>query len=255
MIDDGSTDDTAARAGKYSDGRIKLVVGATSLGLAARLNEAIDLASGELFARMDGDDVSYPLRLERQVEYLDHHQRVDLIGSAVLVFGRDGVAVGKRAAPALHATMVGRPEGGFPIAHPTLLGRIQFFRRFRYRAEAIRCEDQDLLLRSYRHATFGNVPDILLGYREEELDLRKLLTARRYFASAVWRQLAANGEHLAGVRGVALQLAKGSLDVLAVATRLDHKLLRQRARPLSEAEVSEWDRLWTSVQLAAPELD
>ena len=48
-------------------------------GLAARLNECIDLARGKYFARMDQDDVSYPERFARQIEVLQYDSRLDLV--------------------------------------------------------------------------------------------------------------------------------------------------------------------------------
>src|SRR6187399_1168522 len=50
-------------------------------GLAATLNRAIELASGELLARQDQDDVSLPHRLEKQVGYLRSHTRCALVGT------------------------------------------------------------------------------------------------------------------------------------------------------------------------------
>ena len=49
----------------FYDDRIRVHSDGHSLGLAARLNQAIELASGDYLARMDGDDIAYPARLER----------------------------------------------------------------------------------------------------------------------------------------------------------------------------------------------
>jgi hypothetical protein len=86
------------------------------------------------------------------------------------VFGREGTLLGKRSAPDTHAAICKFPHSGFFVAHPTFVGRLGWFRRFQYRESAIRCEDQDLLLRSYRFSQFGNIPEILLGYREETIN-------------------------------------------------------------------------------------
>ena len=41
---------------------------------------------------MDGDDVAYPERFARQIQYLENHSEVDLLGAGILVF-KGGVHV------------------------------------------------------------------------------------------------------------------------------------------------------------------
>src|SRR5512135_470595 len=156
LIDDGSSDGTLRVMRGFTDERIRIFSDGLSLGLPDRLNQAIDASRGEYFAKMDGDDVSYPRRLERQVDYLRHHPEVDLVGAWAMVFGRDGTALGKRAGAEDHEAICARPWSGFPLGQPTFFGRIGFFRRYRYRPSAVRCEDQDLLLRAFCDSRFAN---------------------------------------------------------------------------------------------------
>jgi glycosyltransferase involved in cell wall biosynthesis len=248
IADDGSTDRSVAIAegAAASDGRISVTRGEHRLGTATRLNELIDHADSPLVARMDADDVSYPGRFERQLAFLDRRPDVDVVGSAVVVFGAGGAAIGKRAAPADHRDICARPASGFRLFHPTWLGRTEWFRRFRYDPAAERCEDQDLLYRAYRSSVFANVGEPLVGYREERLRLRQLLMGRsnltRRSAGDLWQR----GHRLAAAATVAEQLAKGGTDALAVTTGLDHRLLRHRARPLSDGERADWDGVWAS---------
>lgn len=67
LIDDGSTDGTVAIAKRYTDPRIR-IVSKKNTGLANSLNFGLALCNGQLVARQDGDDLSAPTRLERQVE-------------------------------------------------------------------------------------------------------------------------------------------------------------------------------------------
>ena len=79
-------------------------------------------------------------------QYLQEHPDVDLVGAAVMVFGPGGTQLGKRGVPEHHAEICARPYRGFAMAHPTYLGRRDFFTEYRYATSAVRCEDQDLLL-------------------------------------------------------------------------------------------------------------
>ena len=220
LIDDGSTDGTDERARQFAaaDSRIRVFVDGRALGLPDRLNQAIALSRGPFLARMDGDDMAYPSRLERQMEYLRTHPTIDLVGSSALVFADDGAALGKRVCAETHEEICARPSAGFALVHPAFFGRMEFFRKYQYRAAAVRCEDQDLLLRSYTEprfmhspamlksqdqdllvrsfnaARFANVPEILMGYREARLDWKKNLNSRRYVAISFFQNHWKDGE-------------------------------------------------------------
>ena len=58
------------------------------------------------------------------------------------------------------------------------MGKTTWFRRYRYRADAIRCEDMDLLFRACAGSRFANLPEIVLGYRQSSINLRKCLRSR-----------------------------------------------------------------------------
>jgi len=70
IIDDGSHDSSLKIIRSYDDPRIRLVQNEKNLGISATLNKGINLASADLIARMDADDISYPERLQKQYDYL-----------------------------------------------------------------------------------------------------------------------------------------------------------------------------------------
>jgi glycosyltransferase involved in cell wall biosynthesis len=243
LIDDGSSDETSCVARSFCDNRIRILSDGKSLGLPNRLNEAIQLSKGKYFARMDGDDVAYPERLERQVAFMEQHPETDLLGAWAIVFKGTGLPVGKRRGPETHASICKYPFAGFRICHPTYMGRLEWFRRYHYREEASRWEDQELLLRSYRFSRFANIPEVLLGYREERIDLKKILTARRFRINLLQQEYYSRRPFLA-VTAVLKELLFGMLDYFAVKSRLNYSLLRHRARPITNAERRKWEGVW-----------
>lgn len=247
LIDDGSSDNTLRIAQGFADPRIKVYSDGESRGVPTRLNQAIAMAQGKYFARMDGDDVAYPQRLERQVNYLEQHPNVDLVGTWVIVFGSAGIPLGKRAGPETHTAICAKPIAGFPIAHPTYVGHLDWFRRYGYRNEAIRTQDQDLLLRSYRFSRFANVPEILLGYREEQIGLKKILASRRFFSRSLFQEFQRQGRLDLAIRAMTEQGIKAIVDCIAVGTGLKYRILRHRALPITDEERREWARVWTLV--------
>jgi glycosyltransferase involved in cell wall biosynthesis len=243
IIDDGSKDRTLQEIKAFTDPRIQTYSDGRSLGLAARLNEAIQLAGTSYIARMDGDDISYPERLERQVDLLESTSEIDLVGAQMLVFGVGGRPLGYRPVPSEHDQICAHPRSGFPLAHPTWCGRREWFDAYGYNTSAVRCQDQDMLLRSWRHSRFANLPEILLGYREERVDLRKILSSRFHYAGSIARE-AGGWAKLESSLGVLEQALKGSIDVAAVTLGAENVLLGHRHRPLSDDERSRWQAVW-----------
>jgi glycosyltransferase involved in cell wall biosynthesis len=83
-IDDGSTDNCLEILERYrrADRRI-VIVSRENRGLIATLNEAMSLASGDLVARMDADDIAYPARLSRQVAAFGRQPELAICGTGV----------------------------------------------------------------------------------------------------------------------------------------------------------------------------
>ena len=81
VIDDGSTDESLAILQSYGDARLRIVRNERNLGLTASLNRGLQEARGEFVARQDADDVSHPIRLEKQVAFLDQHPPIVIVGT------------------------------------------------------------------------------------------------------------------------------------------------------------------------------
>lgn len=244
LIDDGSTDQTLAIARSFSDPRIHVIADTLHKQLPDRLNQAVALSRGKYFARMDGDDIAYPERLQLQVDYLEQHPEIDLVGSGSLIFGRDGQPLGVHCSITSHAQICRRPRSGIYLTHPTWMGRTEWFRTYPYRPQAIRVEDQDLLLRTYQTSRFASIPAVLLGYRIEALSLKKILTGRYHFALALLEKAWTERNYAFAV-GAIEQAAKAAVDVIAVATGSEKKLLQHRfGRSVDLDHQQQWQQIW-----------
>lgn len=91
VADDGSTDETLALLLQYAaqDHRIR-IVSQPNMGLAKSLNRLLGLAGGEYVARQDADDIWLDEKLARQVEFLDAHPDVSLLGTRYHVIDSAG---------------------------------------------------------------------------------------------------------------------------------------------------------------------
>lgn len=92
MCDDGSKDDTAKIALEYVKkypNKIKLLLNEKNKGLNFTLNRCLKEASGEYIARMDGDDISLPQRLEKEIAVLNCED-VAIVSTAMILFDEFG---------------------------------------------------------------------------------------------------------------------------------------------------------------------
>jgi glycosyltransferase involved in cell wall biosynthesis len=185
VIDDGSTDRSLQDIEDIRDARIRIFRDGDNKGLAARLNEAIDLGRGRYFARMDQDDVSYPERFVRQIEMLEKDPLLDLVAVRAMTISGDHRLTGMLPCALTQEEISLKPWRGFYLPHPTWMGRIEWFQKYRYAEPGpYFCEDQELLLRSYRESRFGTIDEILFGYRiRDEVNWRKLAKTRKIFLS------------------------------------------------------------------------
>lgn len=97
-VDDGSTDGTAAilAAASAADRRIKVLQN-SGKGLVAALNHGLSECRAAFIARMDGDDISHPQRLARQLEVFALKPETGLVASSFSHFPRSGLKIGMLA--------------------------------------------------------------------------------------------------------------------------------------------------------------
>jgi glycosyltransferase involved in cell wall biosynthesis len=180
VIDDGSTDNAIDSIKLIKDARIKILQDGLNKGLAARLNQAIDLAKGQYFARMDQDDISMPERFKMQIDALEANLNLDLVATRALTINSKNQIIGQLPFVSTHQQICAKPWLGFYMPHPTWLGRTEWFRKHPYASPApYFCEDQELLLRTYKQSQFACLEQVLFQYRmRDTLNLSKSIKTR-----------------------------------------------------------------------------
>ena len=78
VVDDGSTDDTAARLAAVDDPRVRVIMGRHA-GVSAARNLGVAKASGDVVAFLDSDDLWHPEKLACEVAFLTRHPEVDAV--------------------------------------------------------------------------------------------------------------------------------------------------------------------------------
>lgn len=172
IIDDGSSDGSVDIITSYHDNRIRLIRNQENLGLTKSLNKGITLAQGKYIARMDADDISASLRLEKQVEFMGTHTEVGVCGSWFSFIDAPEV-ITKR--PTNHYAIKINFLRTNPIGHPTAIIRKSILEKFdlRYDANMKTSQDYDLWERMSCVSKLANIPEVLLFYRRHQAQVTK----------------------------------------------------------------------------------
>lgn len=166
IVDDCSTDATYAICQKLaaSDPRILLFRNDSNRKIASTLNRAFAESAGQLIARMDGDDISEPDRIERQVNYLNANPDIDLVGVNLIGIDANGNELSRFVHLWDQQLLVKSCKYVTPVSHVWVARRVVYERLSGYR-DIPGCEDYDFLLRMLSQGLrFGNIPDYF-GYR------------------------------------------------------------------------------------------
>ncbi len=189
IVDDCSSDNTYEIVSCLSENsRVKLYKNNKNKGLAWCLNFLIDISQGEYIARMDGDDIAAPNRIEKQIQYLQSNPQCDLVGSRALIFETNSL-VGLYPFRESHKALCDHPLKHFLLPHPTWVARKRWLSFFRYDPVFLKAEDYDLLLRSHQTSHFHCLPDILLAYRQGEFKYSKYLQGKIFFFKAISNEI------------------------------------------------------------------
>ncbi len=170
VVDDGSSDKSPEILKEYAarDSRIKILTNEKNLRICKTLNRGIEAARGKYIVRMDGDDICYPTRLERQVQFMEDPQNknVGVCGSYVDIIDKNGDVIGAKQFPT--ADLEIRKAFWFrnPLQHSTTIIRKECFDTFgMYDDNFVYVEDLELWMRFGQKFELRNIPERLVQYR------------------------------------------------------------------------------------------
>jgi glycosyltransferase involved in cell wall biosynthesis len=81
IVNDGSTDESTQVLETYKSlDFLKIIQFQLNQGLTDALNAGLDIATGKYIMRADPDDIMYPERIERQLNFMVTHPETDVLG-------------------------------------------------------------------------------------------------------------------------------------------------------------------------------
>lgn len=166
IIDDGSTDKTKDIIKRAKDHRIKLIINKTRKRISTSLNQGLKSARGVYIARMDADDIASNNRFQVQVEFLERHPKVMLVGSWAEIVDFRGKKIGIKKFPVTYKRIREVILRYNPFIHPTVMLRRSVISNLgKYNESLNGAEDYDLFLRIAAKHECLNIGQPLLKYR------------------------------------------------------------------------------------------
>ncbi|MGC1472778.1 MAG: glycosyltransferase [Psychroserpens sp.] len=174
IIDDASTDKTLDIVKSFIDLRISIIEKARNSGYVNSLNHGLSIARGKYIARMDGDDISLPMRFQRQVSFMDANKDVVVCGTNFNYLNKEGV----KNNPILHDDIKIRLLYKNSLGHPTVMIRKSALinHRLNYDVSKEPAEDYALWVKLLGIGNLHNLDEVLLSYRQHDnqVSIRKL---------------------------------------------------------------------------------
>lgn len=163
-----------------NDNRIKTIVTPSMSGLPKSLNIGLDCAKGEFIARMDADDYSMPDRFEKQIEYMNSHNEVVVLGTPAYIMGTKS-QIFRYKHLNIDQRLVKLAFENCGIAHPTAMFRKDYFIKegIRYNEKVGGSEDYYLWTSILINGgLIDSLRQPLLDYRVSDIQASKTLSLK-----------------------------------------------------------------------------
>lgn len=168
-VDDCSSDNSLKilRSLAKKDKRIKVFRNKKQLGVSGTANIALSKTKGAFIARMDADDICLPHRLEKQLRFLQKHQKVVAIGGQCDLIDKDGNKIGEKRFPTDSDKVKKMIFSSIPLQQPTLMVNPKLLpQKFVWYDNRLKtAEEVELLFKLFKYGKVSNLPDTLLQYR------------------------------------------------------------------------------------------
>ena len=165
IVDDCSTDgsDHLIKKWEKHDPRVRCLKNDYNKGLTASLNLALSQTQGEFVARMDADDISESIRLEKQVEFLMKNMDYIAVGTSCKTIDSEGRETGQKLIGCDHLEMM----MWFLDQNHMIHGSVMFrnLDNIYYDESFYSAQDYDLWTRLIRRGKLANLSECLYSWR------------------------------------------------------------------------------------------
>lgn len=167
-IDNGSTDDSVSILKSWIPDKIPgKILYNSNLSLGGILAQAVNASETEYCARIDADDINMPERLELQINFLEKHKDVGVLGSFVEYIDESGKFIRHGNVPWINdADLKWRLRFANPFIHPSVTFRKEVVLLAGNYSDIMPGQDYDLWMRLSKHTNFAMLSRELIKNRQ-----------------------------------------------------------------------------------------
>ena len=145
---------------------LTLLKNETNQGLAKALNKGIGFIRTDLIARMDSDDISDKRRFVYEIEYMDKHPDVMILGGSIQEMDENKNFLSQRHYPKMYEEVRKYIWRGSPVAHPTTVMRKCIFQSLSYNEKVGQNEDLALWFNALEKGIkIENIEEVVYYFR------------------------------------------------------------------------------------------
>lgn len=172
IIDDGSTDKTVdvVKAYQAKDQRIILLENPKNLGISATRNHGLQHIKGKYVAMLDSDDVFLPNKFQKQIDFLENHPEIGVLGAWAQHIGRSN----RQFTPEeLDGQLRARSLYRCPLVHSSTIIRTSVIEagNIRYNENYPASNDYDFWVKALPYTKFHNLQEHLVQYRKHDQNI------------------------------------------------------------------------------------
>lgn len=172
VIDDLSTDNSKSIAQEFSkrDSRVIVIENKYDKGIHGASNSGLDIARGQFIAKADADDLQRPYRLKDEIEFLNDHPDIDIVGGGYQLFGEINNV--KVFHPSDSLVLAWRFISDIYFCNPTVMFRRSVLYTIPHYPKVV-CEDFSFLSKALKKHQGYNIKKILIDYRQHDTNYSK----------------------------------------------------------------------------------
>lgn len=236
IVDDGSSDNPASMIERLNDPRIRLYRFEQNRGRGAARQQALDLAQGDYLCMLDADDWIYPQKLAEQIQVMETHPELAVLGAGLAIVDHNQQLAGVRVLGAHQGqSLTQHPPlkqlALPPIAHGVCMIRMEIAKATNYDLSLNLSEDSDFLMTILARHPFGVLSNVLYAYSElESVTLSKVVQSLRANQYLFWKR---RGQHpLRAYQQIMICLLKEIVyRVMGLLGRFDRLIQRRSVAP------------------------
>ncbi len=130
IINDVSTDMSDKLIKSFKDKRIRYIQNEINSGVAKSLNIGLRIARGKFVARLDADDIATKDRLQKQINFLNSHRDIGVVGSWVILINNKEKQLHIKKYPEKYDAIKKEAIRCNPLNHSTVMFRRSLIQQY-----------------------------------------------------------------------------------------------------------------------------